>query len=124
MTRLVEISAHELESRAFKSSRPSVLYVHLEGFGTCRVQMRIMQQLATMVHGDIDLYVLYDLERNEALSQLGITHAPTLIFHKERVLCVIEGITPVETLIAVIKSHLGIDLKNRKHSSERRMIPC
>lgn len=113
MTQLVEISAREFESRALESSRPSVSYVHTEAFGACRVQMQIMQQLTTMVEDDIDLYVLDDLKGNEALVRLGITHAPTLIFHKERVLCVIEGITPVETLIAMIKSHLGVDLSSR-----------
>jgi len=106
MTQLVEISAGEFEYRDLESSRPSVLYVHSNAFRACRVQMRIMQQLATMVEDDIDLFVLDDLKGNETLAQLGITHAPVLIFHKERVLCVIEGITPVETLITVKQNYL------------------
>ncbi len=124
MTRLVEISAREFESRALESSKPSVLYVHSETFGTCRMQMRIMQQLATIVQDDIDLYILRNCEGSEALARLGITHAPAVIFHKEQILCIIEGITPVETLIVVIKSHLGIDLRNWKHGTERRMMAC
>jgi hypothetical protein len=124
MTRLIGISDYECEWKARKSSRPSIVYVHSKAFRACIVQLRFMQQLATMVKDDIDLFVLDALKGNEVLAQLGITHAPTLIFRKEMVLCIIEGITPVETLLAMIKSHLGIDLRRTKHSGERRMIPC
>ncbi len=124
MTRLIGISAHECESHARKSSRPSIVYVHSEAFRACRLQMRFMLKLATLVKDDIDLFVLDALTGKEPLAQLGITHAPALIFRKELVQCIIEGITPVETLLAVIKSHLGIDLSSSEHSSERRMISC
>jgi hypothetical protein len=124
MTLLVGISAHECESHARTSSKPSIVYVHSEAFRTCRLQMRFMLTLATLVKDEIDLFVLDALTGKEPLAPLGITHAPALIFRKEQVRYIIEGITPVETLLAVIKSHLGINIGRREHSNERRMIPC
>ena len=124
MTRLIDISAHECESQALHSSKPSIVYVHSEAFRACRLQMRFMLKLATLVKDDIDLFVLDALTGKEPLAQLGITHAPALIFRKDVIQCIIEGITPVETLLAVIKSHFGIDLSRGEHSGERRMISC
>ena len=89
MARLVEISAREFESRTFESSRPLVSYVHSEALRTYRVQMRIMQQLATIVESDVDLFLLEDLKGDKLPAQLGTTYAPALIFQKERVLYVI-----------------------------------
>lgn len=124
MTRLICISAHECKSHALHSSKPSIVYVHSEAFRACKLQMRFMLNLATLVKDDIDLFVLDALTAKEPLAQLGITHAPALIFRRDVIQFIIEGITPVETLLAVIKSHLGIDLSRREHSGERRMISC
>jgi len=83
-----------------------------------------MQQLASLVNDEIDLFVVDDFKEYDPLAQVGITHAPALIFYNEGALCVIEGITPVETLIAVVRAHLGVDLRGRQLDHERRMIPC
>jgi len=124
MTQLVPMPARELPSRALESSKPSLVYIHAEPFRACRVQMRIMQQLASLVNDEIDLFVVDDFKEYDPLAQVGITHAPALIFYNEGALCVIEGITPVETLIAVVRAHLGVDLRGRQLDHERRMIPC
>ena len=126
MTELIEISARELERRHIESSRPSVLYIHTEAFRTCKVQMRIMQKLATMVEDDIDLIVLDALKGNDALVRLGITHAPALVLHKGQLLCIIEGITPVNTLVEVIMGRpatrrhgdFGISGRSQGHDPE------
>ena len=123
MTRLQGISAHECESHTRTSSKPSIVYVHSEAFRACRLQMRFMLTLATLVKDEIDLFVLDALTGKESLAPLGITHAPALIFRKEPVRYIIEGITPVETLLTVIKSHLGIDISRREHRDKRKMMP-
>ena len=124
MTRLICISAHECKSHALHSSKPSIVYVHSEAFRACRLQMRFMLELATIVKDDIELFVLDALTAKEPLAQLGITHAPALMFRKDLIQCIIEGVTPVETILALIKSHLGIDLSRRERTSERRMMSC
>ena len=109
------ISVDNFVNCVLESQKPMVLYVHSERCRGCRVQLQIMQDLATRLVGALDLFLLDGEQSPGVLAHLGITHAPTVVLiDKGKVLCIIEGITPVASLLVVIHSHFGILVSDRE----------
>ena len=119
ITKLVNISASDFEARVLDSTRPVVLYVHSDRCRGCRVQLKTMRDLALKFVGRLDLFVIDGEQSRDVLTHLGVTHAPTVVFlNKGKILSILEGITPIPTLLVVIKSHFGISLKDRERILE------
>jgi thioredoxin 1 len=111
----VVISVNDFESCILESQKPVVFYVHSERCRPCRVHLQIMRDLAARLVGVLDLFVLDGEQSPGVLTHLGITRAPTVVLiDNGQVLCIIEGITPVASLLVVIQSHFGISVSYRK----------